>query len=223
MTRRAIDGELLKFLKGDFEAGKDDRVVPVGTELVAIMDSLAIGWMKWKGGKPSDYRMGLLVDGFQPPRRSELDELESDTWEVDKSGDLKDPWAFTNMIVLIDPKTKEIYTFSTSTRGGLDAIGKLCKDHAKKSPKGAYPIVTLQVGSYQHSDKTIGKVKYPAFEVGKMFVSAEDFDATLSASRGEAEELPAPDEDALAAIEAPGAPAPTEYDGPDAFDNADFS
>ena len=175
MTRRTIDGETLKFNKGDFLAGKLGVVVPIGTELVAVMNSLAIGYLKWKSSKPVDSRMGLLADGFPPPRRSELDEYSSDTWETGSDGDIRDPWQFTNTIVLIDPATKAIYTFSANSRGGLDAIGKLCRDHAKKSPAGTYPVIRLEVGSYQHRDKTIGRVKFPIFEVIK-FVQDQDFE-----------------------------------------------
>jgi hypothetical protein len=220
MTRRTIDGEILKFVKGEYVAGKDGVVVPVGTEFVAVMDTLAIGYLKWKGGKPVDSHMGLIIDGFTPPRRSEVDEIESDTWEVDKSGDLKDPWQFTNTIVLIELAAKGIYTFGASTRGGLDAIGKLCREHAKKSPAGAYPIIGLDVGSYQHTDRSIGKVKFPIFEVGKKVAAAEDFDALLAASRGETEASTAPTEPPAAIEHAPPPieEAPIQYD--DASDAA---
>src|SRR5208337_2954921 len=66
---RRLDGETLKFSKGEWLAGKDANLVPTGTELVAIMDTLTVGWIKWSAGRPVDYRMGLAVDGFSPPRR----------------------------------------------------------------------------------------------------------------------------------------------------------
>jgi hypothetical protein len=193
MTRRIIDGETLKFNKGDFLAGKDAVVVPTGTELVAVMDSLMVGWIKWRGGKPVDGRMGFVIDGFVPPRRRDLDDFESDLWEAGKDGDLRDPWQLTNTLVLIDPAAKAIYTFSTASRGGFDAIAKLCKTHAK-APAGTYPVIRLEVGSYQHQDRSIGKVKFPIFETGKKVASALDFDSVLAASRGETEALTAPTE-----------------------------
>ena len=200
MTRNTVKGDLLKFTKGDYLAGKHAILVPIRTELVAIMSGLTIGWIKWRDNKPTgDYRMGLVVDNYVPPRRSELDDEEGDNWETDKSGDLKDPWQFTNMLPMIDLATKAIYTFSASSRGGLDAIGKLCKEHAKKTPAGRYPVIRLEVGSYQHPDKSIGRVKFPIFEVVK-FVKAEGCDSMLAESRGEGEALTAP-RDAPAAIE----------------------
>ena len=190
MTPHRLDGEALKFNKGDFLAGKDGVVVPIGTKLVAIMDSLAVGWIKWHGGKPVDYRMGLVVDGFTP-RRSELDEHSSDGWEVGTDGDLRDPWAFTNTLAMINPSTEAISTFNTNSRGGIGAVGELCKAHAKEQAKqqakgspGTYPLVRLEVGSYQHQDRSIGRVKFPIFNPVE-FVPAQSFDALLAASRGE--------------------------------------
>jgi hypothetical protein len=103
MAPRRLDGKPLKFVKGDYIVGKDGDVLPLKTRLVAIMNSLMVGRVKWRGGKPVDARMGYVADGFQPPRRSDLDDYESDRWETDRDGDLVDPWQFTNQLVFIDP------------------------------------------------------------------------------------------------------------------------
>jgi hypothetical protein len=68
---------------------------------------------------------------------------------------------------LIARQTKAIYTFVTSTRGGIDAVAKLCEKHADKSHANPrlYPIVALGVDSYLHSNRSYGRVKTPTFEV----------------------------------------------------------
>ncbi len=62
-----ITGELLRFSKGDFVAGTDGRMLPVGTQLVANMATYATGWTRWEGGKPAEYRMGPVAEGFKAP------------------------------------------------------------------------------------------------------------------------------------------------------------
>ena len=61
-TARAIEGDLLKFVQGDYFAGQDNREIPLGTKLVARMDTLAIGWLRWQDNAPGDdERMGLVA------------------------------------------------------------------------------------------------------------------------------------------------------------------
>lgn len=214
MAPRRLDGRTMKFVKGDYLVGKDGAVLPPRTQLVAIMNSLMVGWVKWRGGKATgDSRMGYVADGFLPPRRSDLDDDQSDRWETDRDGDLVDPWQFTNQIVFIDPATKGIFTFSTSSRGGFNAIADLCKLHAM-APARSYAIVSLDVGSYQHADKTIGRVRFPVFApVGR--VDATPYDEALARSRGENASPPALETPASAGLP-PSAPLDFDdgYAGP---------
>jgi hypothetical protein len=168
-TARAIEGTLLRFSKSDFLAGasSDATEVALGTRFVAVMDSLNIGWLRWDNNAPCEPRMGLIVDGFQPTRRSELGDLDKEMWERDSEGEPRDPWQFTNNLVLRQIETGEVYTFVTSSKGGLGAIGELCKVHGKhiRQHPDDYPIVELDVGSYQHRDRSLGRIKYPIFKV----------------------------------------------------------
>ena len=143
VARRRLDGEPLTFAKGDWPVGKGDATLAASTQLVAIMPTLTIGWIKWRGGKPVDGRMGLVVDGFKPPRRADLDDHESANWEEDAAGDLRDPWQSSNEIVFTTPDATRIFTFRTSSRGGFGALGELCKAHAR-APAKSYPLVTLE-------------------------------------------------------------------------------
>lgn len=202
MTPRRLDGTLLRFIKGDF-ALKEGKALPIGTKLVAIMNTLTIGWVKWMGGKPVDYRMGLVIDGFTPPRRADLDDYEGDNWEKDGDGDPRDPWQFVNTVVFTEPATRAMYTFSAPSRGAIGAIGELCKAHAK-APAASYPLISLESGSYQHPDRTIGRVKFPIFRVLE-FVAAAPYDDTLTRSRGEGVNSPA-----AIALPEPGGMPPTD-------------
>jgi hypothetical protein len=164
-TARSIVGTLLKFSKGDFVAGKDGRVIPIGTEMVPNMDSLEVGWVRWENDTPTEHRMGRVVDAFVPPKRSELGDNDQELWERDDDGP-SDPWEFTNYLVMLAKNDSEAFTFVTSSRGGLNAIGELCKTYGKQMRQrpDQYPVIVLEVGSYMHREKSYGRIKFPIFK-----------------------------------------------------------
>jgi len=184
ISQRNIVGTLLKFSKGDYLAGQDNEEITVGTKMICNMDQLLIGWIRWEDQKPVEQRMGLLVDGYVPAKRDTLgfgyepgmksDDPNIDTtdWEVDPtSHQPRDPWQFSNYLVMKDVNESDvdegIYTFAASSAGGLNAIGDLCKVYGGKMrqhPK-EYPVVTLKVGSYMHSNKAFGRIKIPVLQV----------------------------------------------------------
>jgi hypothetical protein len=161
-----IIGELLKFAKGDYLAGQDGREIPLGTKLAAIMDQLMVGFIKWQGNRPVEHVMGLIAAGYVPPKRAELDDNDPEAWETDDNGERRDPWQFTNYLILVDQKEKAPFTFTTSSKGGLGAVGELCKHYGKamRERPNDYPIVELGVGSYQHREKALGRIKFPVFK-----------------------------------------------------------
>jgi hypothetical protein len=167
-TARSITGTLLRFSKGDFLAGQDGVDVPIGSRFVAIMDSLLVGWIRWENNAVSDHsKMGSVVEGFQPERRSDLGDHDKDRWEVDNESQPRDPWQFSNYLILHDVESGEVYTFATASKGGLGAIGELCKvyGNAMRQKPDQYPVVKLDVGSYQHRDRSLGRIKFPIFEI----------------------------------------------------------
>ena len=88
-------------------------------------------------------------------------------WEVDAIGDAQHPWAFVNSFVLARPDDNTVFTFSTSSHGGINAIGELSQDvfsrefRAQISPSGK----CWTSGSYSHSDPRVGKVKVPEYSM----------------------------------------------------------
>lgn len=171
----SIVGQLLKFSKGDWLYGQNSSEMKPGTHLVAIMDQAAIGWIRWEDNKPSEQIMGLIVDGFQPPKRKDLGDSDESMWEIDDQGRPRDPWQFTNTIVFRKSgltgedvhDDANMYTFSTSSRGGLNAVGELCKAYGKnmRQRPNEYPVVELAVDSYNHPNKSYGRIKIPQFNL----------------------------------------------------------
>jgi hypothetical protein len=92
-----IVGQLLKFSKGDYLAGQDNTVIPLGTRMSAIMDQLMVGWIKWQDARPVEHDMGLVASGHVPKKRAELDDNDDDLWETDDEGQKRDPWAILQL------------------------------------------------------------------------------------------------------------------------------
>ena len=166
-THRNIVGELLKFSKGDWMAGQDNADVPIGTQFVANMDELLIGWIRWADNKPTDHIMGKVAEGYQPPRRNELGDMVESEWEVGDDGRARDPWQLSNYLLLKDFQEGDLYTFTTGSKGGRDAIGDLCKEYGKVMAQHAdeYPVVAIGSDSYPHPNKSFGRIKIPTFEI----------------------------------------------------------
>jgi hypothetical protein len=162
-------GDLLKFnaKKGEYIAGKDEVIEP-GTELVANMESLEVGWIKWEDSRPGPRRMGRLVDGFQPLTRKELGDTNEADWPIDdETKEPQDPWKFTNNIVLANPEDGRLFTFTTSSQGGLNAIGVLCNGYGEVQAlhPNEWPKVALAADSYQHRKRAYGRIEYPIFDI----------------------------------------------------------
>lgn len=165
-----IVGELLKFSKGDWLAGQENREIPDGTKLIAVMDTLVVGWQRWENQRPVAYRMGLLIEEFIPPPREELGDNDPAMWECDDAGEPRDPWQLANYLQLVDPKNPEaVFTFTASSKGGLGAVAKLCREYARARDKEhreeQHPVVMLGTGSYAHRDRSFGRIKFPQFNI----------------------------------------------------------
>jgi hypothetical protein len=168
-TRRKFVGRLLKFSKfGEYCAGSEDEEIARGTALAVYMSTLEIGWVRWEDGRPvDDSNMGLIADGYVPPKRHELGYLDRSQWEAYDDEEPRDPWQFTNQLVMVDRENEEFFTFTTSSKGGLGAIGELAKDHGKhiRLHPDEMPIVKLDGGSYKHPKRKYGEIRFPIFKV----------------------------------------------------------
>lgn len=164
VRQTAIIGKLLKFSKGDWTAGEDDEPIEDGTQFTANMDNLVIGWQRWWDNKPTDFVGGRVATGYQAPKRNELGDMDEDQWQSQEDGTSRDPWQKTNLLILQD-SDGELYTFATSSTGGLNAIGELCKKYGAQMRQRPddFPIIEIGQGSYKHDE--YGKVKFPTFKI----------------------------------------------------------
>ena len=146
VSPKHILGDLLKFNKGDFLAGETAETIPVGTKVTVGMDLLLIGWVRWENGKPIEHRMVRVADGQSPQRRAELGDDDRSTWEIDTQGKPRDPWALTQYVPMVD-EAGDIFTFCTTSRGGINALADLSRYHGRnrRAHVDEFPVVELQV------------------------------------------------------------------------------
>lgn len=158
-------GDFLKFAKVEWQRGQNNDEVPLGTRFAANMAELSIGWIRWAEGKPADRKFGLLAHGHKVEARDALGYTDHADWEIDKDGKPIDPWSFTNELPVADPETGEQLTMSMSSKGGIGAIGNLCKAYGKeyRQRDGQVPIIELGRDSYIH--KEYGKLYVPVVSI----------------------------------------------------------
>jgi hypothetical protein len=165
----SLIGDILKFSKGGkFLVGRSEKELPEGTKLVADFNLFRVGWVKWVNQRPLKTHMGLIVEGFNPGPRKPLGDNDETLWEKFSDGKSKDPWQFSNELVLFNPANPdEKYTFVTSSNGGRTALRALSAEYGLHIRHAAdeLPLVELMVGAYTHKNKTYGKIKIPVFAI----------------------------------------------------------
>ena len=164
-ARSNIIGLLLRFTKhGQWVAGQDRKEVPVGTRMIAHIPGVKIGWVKWSEGQPVENNLGLLSEGFQPPQRDTLGDLDKSLWGT-LGNQAIDPWQFANFCMMYCPDNNELYTFTTGSKGGLGALGGLISTFGRHfaAKPSELPIVQLETKSYNHRE--FGETFVPVFKL----------------------------------------------------------
>jgi hypothetical protein len=183
-------GPMLKFAKGDYLVGRDGEECP-DKELVALMPGLLHGYIRWEDNFPVEHVMGLLMEGYVPPALETLGHRDKTKWELDTNGKPRDPWQESAYLPMISVNAENVYTFTTSSDGGRRrAVAPLCRDyggHIRQFPD-ELPVIGLAQDSYQHSDRSIGRVKYPLFPI-KRYVKAEPYLAAVVTLTGKSLKL----------------------------------
>jgi len=195
LAPRTIVGKILKFSKGDYLAGEESELIPAGTVLTANVAELVTGWVKWAGGKPVEHIMVRVADGRKQAQRNELGDLDQTLWELDSAGTPRDPWQYTSYLPLLSADG-ELFTFASNSKGGRAAVADLCRLYArrKRNAEELLPIIALEVGSYQHSNREYGRIKFPKFGLAGWAPKAE-FDEALAAAGFMPAMAPAPEEE----------------------------
>ncbi len=155
----------LKFVKGEYQFGQDNEPLVLGTRLAPNMAELKAGFIKWHNGEPINEVTVRIADGEPPPQREDLDTQDETAWEMDSNGVAIDPWGIVNTLPFKNPENGEEYIFTTGSKGGIGALGKLATAYGSHRQKheGKMPIVQIGASSYRH--KTYGEVHFPVFRI----------------------------------------------------------
>lgn len=159
----SIGHQFLTFKNGEYLYGQNANVLPLKTRLAANMPGLRVGWRRWWGSQVED-RTVRLIDGQPPEPRSELGDLDESLWERNDTGQPRDPWQMSNILELVDAEGQS-YLYTTSSKGGIGAIGRLCEQYGKlyRQRPGKTPIVELSNNFYIHPQ--YGKTYVPEFPI----------------------------------------------------------
>jgi hypothetical protein len=221
-SRAHITGHLLRFTKhGEWKYGQDMDELPENTRLLAYLPGLKRGWVKWADGAPTRHIVGLVAEGYTPPPREELGDMDESEWS-ELNGRPIDPWQATNYMIMLDDEG-EFYTFVTSSKGGLSAVGELATNFGKhrRMKPDEIPVVELRARSYQHKD--YGETFAPVLKLVGWAKIPENF-AELEAAMREGEQplleapkaasAPAPKATVKTAPKPAAKPAPAKKNGP---------
>ena len=88
-----VVGRLVKFNKeAKFVTADDDVPIDESAEFIALVPETLVGWIKFfNDGTTAPLRvMGALYDGFTPPRREMLGDLDQAEWPAGPSGEPED-------------------------------------------------------------------------------------------------------------------------------------
>lgn len=166
----SIVGRLVKFDKnGRFVVSDTGEPIDDTVDFFALCGDVQIGYVKFskEEGEPAKRRMGLLYDGFRMPDRESLGDTDASLWEPGLSGEPEDPWLHQQNLVLQRVDTRELFTFSTTSKTGRRAVGNLLRhyDRMRRTTPDDVPVVRLKAGGFQHKDDRIGWVATPLFVV----------------------------------------------------------
>jgi hypothetical protein len=150
-------GKLLKFNKGEWLIGED--TVSEGTEYIAFIDEVARGLVKFENGSVTDRQIVKVRDGKPLPREA-LGDNDPSQWEVGDDGKPRDPYVFQWLLPMSPVEAEgDLTVYATASKGGIGAIGLLCKVYGRSQRNGLLPIVALKTASYKHP--VYGKVLKP--------------------------------------------------------------
>jgi hypothetical protein len=142
--------------------GKDNTAAMNGQKLACDPVDAITGWQKFEKKVPV-YQIGRVADGYQPPSREELGDLDEFGWENGK-----DPWTRIDLLPFWDVETREVLLFSAANKGSRDAVAHLVEAYINNmgvhpEDLNKVPLVELEADSY--INKHGKKIFYPIFAI----------------------------------------------------------
>jgi hypothetical protein len=168
LARAASVETLLKFTTGNWSIA--DTPVPAGTRFILYPDQVSAFWIQFVDSKPVEEIIALVAedpDGdtelkiVKGKGRADLGDHDRSKWELDKTGQPKDPWSYGLGLPAMNAATGAIVVFKTGSVGGMGAIAGQVASYMRNRHLG-FPIVELSSGSYKNK-KFGGYTQFPIF------------------------------------------------------------
>jgi hypothetical protein len=153
-----IVGEPLRFVKGDWIIGVkgDEAKVDATSPFIVDVWSFQHGWIRWWDQQPTHTIMGRPIDGYPFPLREKLPDQDKSKWQLDQSGQPKDPWQETFRIVMKDTEAVSagddgLCTWTVTSWGGRKKLRGFFDAFVREGGKrpdimecGLMPVVLLR-------------------------------------------------------------------------------
>jgi hypothetical protein len=164
-NRQGFDATLLKFGgdNGNWTSGKKPDVVDRnGRRLGADVPDMMHGHLKFADNLPI-YDLCRVDSDVVPRPREALGDLDKNLW---RNGE--DPWRWIAALSLFDLETHEIFLFTTSSMGGLDATGVLAEayaDNVAAHPEDVNRLPVVELASDSYVNTKGKKIFNPIFDI----------------------------------------------------------
>jgi hypothetical protein len=156
-----LEGTRIAFRDSRYFCGKDQTPLAVENTKLAVVN-LREGWQVWGDDGPPDFHETL--PGEPVRERVDLGHDDESEWRVGADGSRIDPCQYSFFLYLVHPKTAEVFTFQTATKGGASAVEALKGqiDRVQREHPGALPVVEL---GFAPMPTAYGRKTKPAFKV----------------------------------------------------------
>jgi hypothetical protein len=128
-----------------------------GQRLAATITDVMIGYQRIEKGKSPSYIVGRVSDGYVPPKREELGDLNHE----------KDPWTLASWVPFWNPDSREVLLFHAANDGSRDAIANLVQayvDNREAHPDQANHDPLIELGA-DHYDGHHRRIYFPIFDI----------------------------------------------------------
>jgi hypothetical protein len=149
---------------GDYRrTGKTNTAAMNGQKLACDPVDAMTGYQKFENKIPV-YQIGRVADGYQPPPREELGDLNEFAWENGK-----DPWVRIDLLPFWDVESREVLLFSAANKGSRDAVAQLIEayiNNIEAHPEDLNKVPSLiELESDSYVNKHGKKIFYPVFSI----------------------------------------------------------
>ena len=155
-----LEGTKIAFRDSRYFCGKEQTPLAAENTQLAVVN-LREGWQVWGDDGPPDFHESL--PGEPVLDREDLGHNDESEWRAGADGNRIDPCQYSFFLYLVHPKTAELFTFQTATKGGASAVETLKSQVARvQREPGALPVIEL---GFAEMLTAYGRKTKPAFKV----------------------------------------------------------